>query len=288
MAEEPMVDKIVEYKAVPMHNVEDRTIEMRDGASITVRIYHPSQKKNLPIIVYYHGGGFVLRNLDTHDKACRRLAQYNEAIVVSVGYRLAPEFKFPIPVHDCYDATVWAAEHAKDLGANPDQLIVAGDSAGGNLATVVSTLARDLNGPKIVFQILIYPTTDARLCHKSIDTYGKNYLLTKELMHWFVDQYKSKEEDILNPLMSPFLQADLSNLPPAFIGTAEYDPLKDEGEAYAKRLQEAGNEVFFKEYKGVIHAFFNLGKITKQTFTMNEDIQQSLSAALAKQVVESK
>ena len=272
--------KLIDYDPLPMAKVEDEKVVMRDGTQIPVRIYYPSQGKDLPLIVFYHGGGFVTRSIDSHDRACRRLAKVNEAIVVSVGYRLAPEFKFPYPVNDCYDATVWAAENATRFGANPDQLIVAGDSAGGNLATVVATLARDLNGPKIALQVLIYPTTDARLCHPSIDTYGEKYFLTRDQMEWFVKNYQAKEEDIHDPLMSPFLQADLSDLPPAFLCIAEYDPLKDEGEAYAKRLMEAGNEVMFKEYKGVIHAFFNLPKIMPKALELHTDIQQAITKTL--------
>ena len=271
-----LIDK-VDFPPVPMFKTEDRTISMRDGANIPIRIYWPFDKKGLSIVAFFHGGGFVTRNIDSHDRACRRLAKTSNVIVVSVGYRLAPEFKFPIPLQDCYDATVWIAENAVDLGAQPQQLIVAGDSAGGNLATGVCILARNLNGPKIAHQVLIYPTTDARMGHPSIRQFGKGYVLTKKLMDWFLDHYKREDVDILNPLMSPFLEKDLSNLPPAFISTAAYDPLKDEGAAYAQRLKEAGNEVVYKDYKGAIHGFFNLAKITKkQTFALHEDIEKYL------------
>lgn len=271
----------IDFPPTPMFKVKNQHLQMRDGANIPIRIYYPTAEKNLALIVFYHGGGFVVRDLDSHDKACRRIAKYNQAIVLSVGYRLAPEFKFPIPLQDCYDATVWAAEQASALGANPQQLVVMGDSAGGNLATGVAILARNLKGPKILAQVLIYPTTDARMNHPSIEKYSKGYFLTKEVMSWFLDHYKRTEADVLNPQMSPLLEKDLSDLPPAFVTTAAFDPLKDEGEAYAKRLKEAGNEVEFKEYKGMVHGFLNMGKITtKQTLQMNEDVRLFLEKNL--------
>lgn len=271
------VDRLVDFPPTPMFEVKNQTIPMRDGAQIPIRIYYPSDKKKLPVIVFYHGGGFVTRNLDSHDLACRRIAKTNQAVVVSIGYRLAPEYKFPTPVEDCYDATVWVANHVQELGVNGEKLVVMGDSAGGNLATVICILARNLKGPKIAAQVLIYPTTDARLSQPSIDRFGKGYFLTRKKMQWFLDHYKRDDADIMNPLMSPLLEKDLSNLPPAFVTTASFDPLKDEGEAYAKRLKEAGNAVTFKEYKGMVHGFLNLAKITtKGTMGMNQDIQQFL------------
>ena len=264
----------IELPQLEVQHVEDKEIEMRDGQSIPIRIYKPSAEKNLPIIAFFHGGGFVLRDIDSHDEACRRICKTNDAIVVSVGYRLAPEYKFPIPSNDCYDATVWIAQNTVSLGGNPDSLIVMGDSAGGNLATVTAIQARDLNTPKIAKQVLIYPTTDARLNHPSIDKFAKGYFLTKETMQWFVDHYKSKDEDIHNPLMSPLLTEDLSNLPPAYVLTAEFDPLKDEGIEYYERLKAAGNQVCYKDYKKVIHGFMNMSNITtKSTLELHDDIK---------------
>ena len=272
--------KIIDYAPIEMAEIWDEEISMRDGEMIRIRIYRPSDAPNLPLIAYYHGGGFVLRSIESHDLVCRRLARDNQAVVVSVGYRLAPEHKFPVPHQDCYDATLWIAKHAEQLGANADELTVMGDSAGGNLATVVSILARDLGGPHIKRQILIYPSSDARLNQPSIDTYAKGYFLTRPLMQWFVDQYKSSDADILNPLMSPLLTEDLSNLPPAFVCTDEKDPLKDEGEAYAKRLEEAGNQVYFKEYPNVIHGFFNMPRISRETLEAHRDVQEFFSQSL--------
>lgn len=264
--------RIIDYPDVQMAKVEDREIEMRDGVKIPIRIYQPTKSEGLPIISFMHGGGFVLRNIITHDKACRRIAKHCEAVVVSIGYRLAPEAKFPIPSNDCYDATLWVAENADSIGGDPNQLIVMGDSAGGNLATVTAIQAREIGTPKIAKQVLIYPTTDARLDHPSIEEFAEGYFLTKELMQWFLDHYKSKPADIYDPLMSPLLHPDLSNLPPAFITTAGLDPLKDEGRAYADLLQKAGNEMEYKDYPEVIHGFLNMPRIMKESEEMVKDI----------------
>ena len=270
--------KVLDYAPIDLPEIKNEQIAMRDGAKIPIRIYRPSADQNLPLIVYYHGGGFVARSIASHDLVCRRICKENQAVVVSVGYRLAPEFKFPIPHQDCYDATAWASENASQWGANAEELTVMGDSAGGNLATVVSILARDNNGPKIKNQVLIYPTTDARLNHPSIDKLADGYFLTKATMQWFVDHYKNKEEDIYNPLMSPLLTEDLSKLPDAFVFTAALDPLKDEGAAYAEKLESAGNQVVFKEYSNVIHGFINMARISKECLIAHQDIKNFLAS----------
>ncbi len=270
----------IDFAPIEMHQVTNKEIAMRDGEMIPIRIFQPIDEEGLPLIVYFHGGGFVLRNIDSHDRVCRRIAHLNQAVVISVGYRLAPEWKFPVPCQDCYDATVWVAEHAAEIAGDLSRLVVMGDSAGGNLATVVSRWARDLNGPKITAQVLIYPTADARMGHPSMEKYAKGYLLTKDLIKWFIMHYANREADILHPDFSPLLAEDISNLPPAFIFTAEYDPLKDEAKAYAERLKAAGNKVVYKEYDGMIHAFFNLPKITKVALEAQKDIQTFLKQYL--------
>ena len=273
------VEKLIDFPQIPLHKVWEEQVEMRDKMTIPVRIYQSIDKPNLPVIVFYHGGGFVTRSLDSHDNACRRFAKSNEAIVVSVGYRLAPESKFPIPHQDCYDATVWVEQNAIRLGGDGKGLVVMGDSAGGNLATVVAILARNATTPSIKAQVLIYPTTDARIHHPSIDKYSDGYFLTKEMIQWFAGHYRRTDADALDPLMSPILEKDLSNLPPAFLCTAEYDPLIDEGLEYAELLEKAGNQVVYKEYKGMIHAFMNIPKITRKgTDALYEDIKQFLKA----------
>ncbi|MGB0368271.1 MAG: alpha/beta hydrolase [Flavobacteriales bacterium] len=269
--------RIAEHPSPSVHSVENIEIPVRDGSQIPVRIYRPSEKKNLKTIVYYHGGGFVLRNIETHDDLCRRIAIKTNSLVISVGYRLAPEFKFPIPVYDCYDALIWAEKNCANWGGNSNDLVVMGDSAGGNLATVVSLLARDEAGPAISKQVLIYPCLDARLAYPSIDKFRDGYLLTKSMMEWFVNHYAKTQEDTLNPLMSPLLADDFSNLPKAFVCTADHDPLKDEGKEYYQRLSKAENNGVFKEYKNTIHAFANMPRLTKQANVLVDDIAAFLA-----------
>jgi len=260
---------------IALRNTIDEIVK-GSQANIPIRIYQPNKKKNLPVIVYFHGGGFVINSIDTHDKVCRRLSRDNEAIVVSVDYRLAPEHRFPAAPTDCYDATVWVANNCDLFGGDPNRLIVMGDSAGGNLATVVAMKSRDESGPKIAYQVLVYPCTDARLCHPSIDYNAKGYILTREIMDWFIGHYKDSEEQILNPYMSPYLAPDLSNMPPALIQVAEYDPLFSEGKAYAEKLKAAGNRVLLTEYKGLIHTFFTMPYFSKRCLAAYEEIQQVL------------
>lgn len=259
------VRSYIQYPDEVIYEVKEECIPVSGSDVITLRIYRATTDTDRPLIVYFHGGGWVQGNLDTHDNSCRRLAKQNNAVVVSVDYRLAPEHPFPIPGEDCFTATIWAFEHARSMGADPDKLIVAGDSAGGNMAAVVALMARDRKGPRIALQVLIYPTLDATLSMPSVHKLGKGYLLTEEMMHWYRDHYCGKEPDKKQPYLSPVFAADLTRLPPALIITAEFDPLKDDGEVYAKRLKEAGNEVVFKEYKGMIHAFFAMPKLLRAT-----------------------
>lgn len=273
------IGSIIDEAPCVMEQVNDISFSARDGATIICRHYVPKDQQGQQAILFFHGGGFVDRDLDSHDKACRRLAQVNKVSVFSIAYRLAPEHKFPGPVQDCYDAFKWLAEQASSLGVKPERIIVAGDSAGANLATVVNILARDAGGVQPWRQVLIYPTTDARLNHPSIDSLGQGYFLTKPLMQWFVNHYKRTDEDILNPLMSPLLHDDLSGLAPAYICTADLDPLRDEGMAYAKRLEEAGVPTVFYNYKETIHGFLNLRRITpQQNEQMHQDIRRFLRA----------
>lgn len=270
------VSKVIDVERVIMHDVEDIMIPVRDGSDIPARIYRPTAEVGLPLIVFYHGGGFVMRSIESHDNACRRIALASNSVVISVGYRLAPEFKFPIPVYDAYDAFVWAAHNADRLQVDADRVTVMGDSAGGNLATVTALLARDNGGPGIHRQVLIYPTVDARLGYPSIDKFGDGYFLTRKRMEWFVDHYKRNDDDRLNPMMSPILHEDHTVLPPAYIATACYDPLVDEGEDYANTLRSAGNDVIYKEYKNAIHGVLNMPRIMKASQEMVEDIAEFL------------
>jgi acetyl esterase len=234
--------------------VEDLRIPVRDG-EIGARRYAPEGADNL--IVYVHGGGFVIGNLDTHDATCRILANEARATVISVDYRLAPEHPFPAGLEDSYAALCWVAENAAAIGGDPARLAVGGDSAGGNLAAVVSLLARDRGGPKLAHQLLVYPATDMRGDTVSMRENGSGYFLTHDVMVWFSNHYVSAQERLL-PHASPLLAPDLSGLPPATVITAEFDPLRDEGEAYAARLRESGVPVELTRYDGMIHGFFTI------------------------------
>jgi acetyl esterase len=221
----------------PVARVEDRVAE-----GVPVRIYWPVETGDpMPVVVYYHGGGFVICDLGTHDHVCRFLAVEAGAIVISVDYRLAPEHKYPAAVEDAYTAALWAAENAADLGGDPARLAVAGDSAGGNLAAVVSRLARDAGGePAIAFQLLVYPATDMLADLPSRTENADGYFLTSTHMHWFAAQYFSDPAEVTEPDASPMRAESLAGLPPALVVTAEFDPLRDEGEAYAARMAVEG------------------------------------------------
>jgi acetyl esterase len=214
-----------------------------------------------PALVYFHGGGWVIGDLESHDQVCRALANAIPAIVVAVDYRLAPEHKFPAAVEDAIAATRWTADNAKQLGIGAGRLAVAGDSAGGNLAAVVSLDARDHGGPRLVHQVLIYPGTDMRMGWPSLERHAQQLPLTRAGMHWFVAHYLRNDADKLDWRASPLLAASLANLPPALIVTAGFDPLCDEGEAYAEALRKAKVAVALARFEGQIHGFVNMGRI---------------------------
>ena len=220
--------------------------EVRDVAipgpagEIQIRIYTPDVPRPAPALIFYHGGGWVIGDLESHDHVCRSLANQVPCVVASVDYRLAPEAKFPAAVEDSYAATQWVAANGGELGIDPGRIAVGGDSAGGNLAAVISQMARDRRGPKLVYQVLIYPATDMQMTAPSVDENAEGPLLTKASMIWYIDHYLRGEEDKEHPLASPLLVSDLGGLPAAFVLTAECDPLRDEGEAYGRRLEEAG------------------------------------------------
>ena len=226
---------------------------------IPVRIYTPAGDAPQPIVVFFHGGGWTLGSISSHDTVCRQLADGAGAVVVSVDYRLAPEHPYPAARDDAYAATVWAAENADRLGADPSRLAVAGDSAGGNLAAVVALLSRDRGGPSIAFQLLVYPAVDFTMSHPSITENGEGYILTKATMEWFRANYLGPDGDVTDPYASPLLAPDLSGLPPALVLTGEFDPLRDEGEAYAVRLAASGVEAKASRYDGLVHTFFGMG-----------------------------
>ncbi|MGI6083307.1 MAG: alpha/beta hydrolase [Limnochordia bacterium] len=239
----------------PVDYVEDRQIPGL-GGPLNIRVYRPKRQLPLPVLVYAHGGGWVLNDLDSHDHVCRALANAAECAVVSVDYRLAPEHRFPAAADDVYATTCWVAENAASFGGDGDRIAVGGDSSGGNLAAVAALMSRDRGKPGICYQLLVYPITDYSFDTPSYEEFAEGYFLTRENMMWFWRHYLGDEADGRHPYASPLRAADLSGLPPAFVITAECDPLRDEGEAYARRLREAGVEVVLKRYEGMIHAFF--------------------------------
>lgn len=248
----------------PMAKIEDRRIPGPAG-DVPLRIYTPESRGPLPLLVYFHGGGWVIGNLDTHDAVCRLLAKTAPAVVAAVDYRLAPEHKFPGAAEDCYAATRWVADNAGAIGGDPKKITVGGDSAGGNLAAVVSLMARDRKTPKIGFQLLVYPVTRHAYDTPSYRENADGYLLTKDAMVWFWNHYLKSESDGQNAYASPLLAKDLRGLPPAMVVTAEFDPLRDEGESYAARLREAGVPVKLKRYDGIIHGFFTMCGVFDQS-----------------------
>jgi acetyl esterase len=241
--------------------VEDRTIP-GPAREIPVRVYRPMKASGDPApgFVYFHGGGWVICDLDSHDGACRRLATAIGAVVVSVDYRLAPEHPWPAASDDAYAATLWTAEHADELGVDASRLAVAGDSAGGNLAAVIAQMARDRGGPALAFQLLIYPVIDStatRNDRPSRTDNAKGYFLALEHMEWYRDQYLGSAMGD-EPYVSPHCADSLNGLPPACVVTAEMDLLRDEGEHYAEQLKAAGVPVTLHRADGMFHGFFNM------------------------------
>jgi acetyl esterase len=244
----------------PVARVENRLVPgPTDGSEIPVRIYWPAASAGSDSpkagFVFFHGGGWVLGNLDAYDHVSHALANAGDCVVVSVDYRLAPEHRFPAAAEDSYTATIWTAQHADELGIDPKRIAVGGDSAGGNLAAVVSLMDRDRGTSHVSYQVLIYPITDANLETPSYIENGQEYFLTTERMAWFWDLYLNDPSEASNPYSAPLQAASLEGLPPAYVMTAEFDPLLSEGDAYADRLEEAGVPVERELYDGQIHGF---------------------------------
>jgi acetyl esterase len=237
--------------------VDNRAIPGPHG-DIPVRVYAPAGDRSLPVVVYYHGGGWVIGDLDYQDVACRYIANHTPAVVVSVDYRLAPEHKFPVPFDDCYAALEWVGSNAASIGGDSSKLAVAGDSAGGNLAAAVAIKARDAGGPKLAHQLLVYPVTDLNFDTASYSENAEGYLLTRDAMKWFWEHYVNNASEGANPLVSPLRVANAAGLAPATVITAGFDPLRDEGKAYAEKLKGAGVSVRHSNYPGMIHGFYGL------------------------------
>jgi acetyl esterase len=259
---------------LPVGSVVNQVIPGPAG-DLPVRIYTPNGRGPFPLMVFFHGSGFVVCNLDTHDGTCRNLCNAAGCVVVSVDYRLAPENKFPAGPDDCYAATKWAAEHARELNADASHLVIAGDSAGGNLVAVTALMIRDKGGSALCGQLMIYPVTDYyQPGHPSYVENAEGYGLSAAGMRWFWGHYLSNESEAENPYVSPLRASNLRGLPPALIITAEYDVLRDEGERYAKRLSEAGVPTKVSRYDGMHHGFF-------QMYGLVDKAKQALEASAA-------
>ncbi|RBY83050.1 alpha/beta hydrolase [Geodermatophilus sp. TF02-6] len=270
--------KDMQAPAPEMASVRDLTVPGPAG-NLPVRVYTPTGSPR-GVLVYFHGGGWVIGTIEIVDSPCRALADAAGCVVVAAQYRLAPESAYPAAPEDCYAVTQWVAEHEAELGTEPAGIVVAGDSAGGNLAAVVALMARDRGGPQLAFQALIYPVTD--VASFETDSYGQNaegYLLTARSMRWFRDHYVPDESRRAEPYASPLRADDLSGLPPAFVAVAEFDPLHDDGERYAKALEQAGGQVELKRYEGQIHGIFWLSGACSQAF---DPLVSDLAAAVRK------
>jgi acetyl esterase len=264
-----------------LKSVQPLAIHAAHG-SIPARIYTPLRLRQTnglaPCLVFFHGGGWVIGNLDSHDVVCRKLADEGQLIVISVDYRLAPEHKFPAAVDDAIAATKWIAGNARELGIDASRLSVGGDSAGGNLATVIAISAREGNGPAIAGQVLVYPATDFSLRHPSHSEPETDLLLSHSVIRWFRDNYLNGAADGEDWRASPARAKTLTGLPPAYVLTAGADALRDEGDEYAKRLQEAGVPVRYRSFPGQFHGFFTMGKLLQQANVAAREIGDWLKA----------
>jgi acetyl esterase len=263
--------------------IADLTIPGPAG-TIPARVYNgvPDAKAARPLVAYFHGGGWVQGDLETHHGLCARLALRSGAIVVAVAYRLAPEHKFPAAVDDCRAAYAWLHRHGDEVGGDRARVAVAGDSAGGNLAAVVSQLATQNGVPLPTCQVLIYPATDFALDTPSHQELADGHIIPRDRIVWYSEQYLRSEADRRDVRASPLLARDMTGQPPALVVTAGFDPLRDEGHAYAERLRAAGVEVVDREYPGQIHAFVSLTKAVPQGMACTEEIADYLRARLVK------
>jgi len=256
------------------------SIETKSLGEFRVRVYTPTGPGPFPALLYFHGGGWVVGDLESHDDVCRSLAKRTPCVVVSADYRLAPEAKYPAPLDDCEAALRWAVSHARDLGIDPAKVAVGGDSAGGNLAAGLAIRMRDKGGPAIAFQLLIYPVTDRSVGTDSYREFASGFGLTRENMQWFWDCYLTATAERDNPEVSPLRAKSLTGLPPAFVLTAHHDVLRDEGEDYAKRLQAAGVPVEALRFREVNHGFIRLAGLYPQADHGLTVLAEALRAAL--------
>lgn len=260
----------------PVHSVRELSIPGPEGTDLRIRIHEPAPGTGRAALVYFFGGGWTLGNLDTCDGICRALANAAGCVTISVGYRLAPEHPFPAAVEDCHAAVRWVAGNAAELGIDPDRLAVGGDSAGGNLAAAVTLLARE-SGPPLRHQLLVYPNTDYAADTRSLRTQDDPLLFNRRSVAWYWGHYLTDPADGAHPLASPLRAGSLAGLPAATVLTAEFDPLRDEGERYAERLREDGVPVEARRYAGMPHGFFAMPGV----YTLGREAQAYAAARLA-------
>ncbi len=279
-ARRQMANQFAKGAPEPIAKVEDRTI-LGPGGEIPIRIYTPDGKGPLGALVYFHGGGWVLGDIAVTDQPCRMLANQSGCVVVSVEYRLAPEHKFPAAPDDCYAATKWVSDNASSINVDPQRIAVGGTSAGGTLAAVVALMAHERGGPHLAYQLLVYPATTAELTSPSQKQFAEDgYILSRSDMEWFWGHYLSSAADRTNPYACPDFAKTLRDLPPAMVITAEYDPLRDEGEAYATRLREEGVPTVLKRYDGVTHGFFGMPLVLDKSKIAIAEAAAALQAAI--------
>ena len=264
---------------IELASITDRTIPGPAG-EIPVRIYRPSTDAGLPVTVFFHGGGWVVGDLESHDHCCRVIAAKADCVVVAIDYRLAPEAKFPAAIDDAWAATEWVATHGDELNVDASRLAVAGDSAGGNLAAVVANISRDHEHVEIIQQALIYPVTDGTCDRPSMTENAEGYLLSRNAMDWFHEHYTVTVEDLSDPRYSPIF-SDLAGAPPAVVVTAGFDPLRDQGNAYAAKLVEAGVDVDHMEYAGMFHGFFSMDAGLNVALEAQDQVAAALKDAFA-------
>lgn len=276
---------ILEIALAPMFSVDDLPIPARDGATLRARLYHPHEPnwaEPVPALVYYHGGGFTVGSVDTHDALCRMFARDAHCAVLSVDYRLAPEYRFPTAVSDAFDALSWLHAHASEYGVDPARLAVGGDSAGGTLATVCAVLARDA-GIALALQLLIYPGTSGHQQMPSHTRFANGFLLSAETIQWFFNHYVrdpgDRDDWRFAPLDGTRDAPSFEGLAPAWIATAGFDPLGDEGDAYAEKLRAAGNRVVLRRYVDMTHEFFKMGGFVPEVADAHAEAAAALRMA---------
>ncbi|MCY7347862.1 MAG: alpha/beta hydrolase [Pyrinomonadaceae bacterium] len=248
----------------PVGKIEHILIPTREGGEVLARVFTPDGDGPFPVLVYFHGGGWVIANLDVYESSCRALCNAAEAVVVSVNYRMSPEAKYPAAVNDAYDATQWVIQNAATIGGDAKRVAVAGESAGGNLATVACLMAKDKGGRMPIAQLLVYPVTDTSMSQASYAENVDTQPLHTAMMTWFWNYYLENEGQKSEKYVAPLLADNLSGMPPTILITAEHDPLRDEGEQYAQRLADAGISVKSQRFDGVVHEFFGLaGAVSK-------------------------